>query len=421
MSAISVWREYAGDVQLVGSISLVDSEIRFTYQKDYRGSPISISLPLSSNPASARTTTCFFSALIPEGSAREEFARMLHAERGEFTPYLERLNDESIGALLFSPEGKVPYQSPQYSPIETGLLDNLAARPIETAVATMGKTRLSLSGAMAKIGLYQDEKSEGWFYPLGGAPSTHIIKASDEKRFPLETINEALCLGIARRCDFPTPECKLLKVNRHEPLLAIRRFDRIFPDKPRIVSGLPAPQRLHQEDFSQATSISLKYEPTDGNYLPLVASTTSHNCSNSFGETNLIVEYTLLHYLLGNCDNHLKNYALLYDSSWKEKELAPIYDVVSTVAYPSIYKEMGISFGGDRHIEHVNRQLLETAITQCGLPLALVKKNLTEMAKAIPDAAYAEAESLAGQGFSEAIQLAESLVAGAQKRFKACS
>lgn len=57
-------------------------------------------------------------------------------------------------------------------------------------------------------------------------------------------------------------------------------------------------------------------------------------------EASLILEYVLFDYLVGNCDNHLKNYALLYNPAWRTREVAPLYDVMSTVAYPSIYKEM---------------------------------------------------------------------------------
>ena len=419
MNAIDVWREFQGDVQHVGTIGNVDDEIRFSYDADYSEEPISVSLPLSSLPHSARATSCFFSGLIPEGAARKAFSRILHAGEEEFLPYLQYLNNESLGALLFSIGDEVPYSQPSYRPVENGYLDEFAQKPLETAVQTMSKTRLSLTGAMAKIGLYLDKETDKWFFPLGGAPSTHIVKAANASQFPLETINEALCLGVARRCDFPAAECFLIRVEGEEPLLAAQRFDRIVSDSSREIDGMPAPMRIHQEDFCQATSNHLKYEPTGGSYLSLLSSTARRNCQNAFGESSLLVEYVLFDYLIGNCDNHLKNFALLYNRSWDNREAAPLYDVVSTVAYPNIYLEMGVSFGGDRRIDHVSRPLFEQAMHGSGIALKLALQNLQSLAEAIPQAIRDEAEAISEKGFPQVKTLAGPLVEGVINRAEA--
>lgn len=421
MSRIFVWREYESSLERVGSLANIDGEIRFSYDSSYKGQAISFSLPFAEEPASAQATTCFFSALIPEGIAHKEFARMLHASEGEFSPFLERLNDESIGALLFSATDEEPCRDAAYEAVERGFFDDMAAKPFETAIATMGKTRLSLSGAMAKVGLYKNEENGAWFYPLNGAASTHIIKAADSARFPSETINEALCLGVAGRIGLPAAECSLLPVNAGEPLLAVRRYDRVFSKASRTVSAMISPCRLHQEDFSQAASIALKYEPTDGNYLPAITSVAGAACANSFGETNLVFEYTLFDYLMGNCDNHLKNYALLYDVSWSTREVAPIYDVVSTVQYPSIYLEMGVSFGGNRRIDQVGRSAIEQSAKMCGLSPKLALKTLTELRDTLAAAISSETDSIAHQGFSQVEPLAKAMIAGINQRFEAVS
>ena len=419
MNTIDVWREFQNNIQHVGIIGPFDGEIRFSYDSNYRGEAISVSLPLSQSPHSARATSCFFSGLIPEGSALETFSRMFHAGKEEFIPYLQHLNNESLGALLFSINGDVPYITPSYKPIETNFLNEFALKPFETAVQTMNKTRLSLTGAMAKIGLYLDEEKNEWFYPFGGAPSTHIIKAANSKQFPLETINEALCLGIARRCDFPAAECSLISVKEGDPLLAVRRFDRIISESSKEVDGMPAPIRIHQEDFSQATSNPLKYEPTDGFYLPLISSTTRQYCQNAFGESSLLIEYVLFDYLIGNCDNHLKNFALLYNQDWNDREIAPLYDVISTVAYPNIYLEMGVSFGGDRRIDHVSRSLFQETMRKCAIPSKLALRNLQNLAEAIPSAIREEAEAITEAGFPQVSKLVGPLLKGVITRAEA--
>ena len=420
MSELAVWREYRGAVERVGSILSVDGRIRFRYDESYEGQPVSASLPLQDEPFSERRTSNFFSALIPEGTARAEFAAMLHAGRDEFAPYLERLNDEPIGALLFSSGEEPPYRNASYEEVEPSFFEELACRPLETAVRTMGMTRLSLSGAMAKVGLFRDAESGRWCYPMGGAPSSHILKAADGKRFPLETVNEALCLGAARRCGLPAASCQLLDCDAGEPLLSIRRFDRVVAgSESRLISGMAAPSRLHQEDFCQAESLALKYEPTDGDYLGLICRSASNHCANAFGERALLAQYTLFHYLVGNCDNHLKNYSLLYDRDWTVREIAPLYDVASTVLYPELYLEMGVSFGGDRRIDHVTKASIDAAARASGLPARMVRSFLNELAHNLPGALEEEADALTHQGFPGARNLLGRIAEGVGSRASA--
>lgn len=415
-NAVNVWREFHGEVQPVGTLSLREGQIVFSYDPAYKGSPISNSLPKGPDPASAAATETFFSALIPEGSARKELERMFRTEKNDFVTYLEHLNDESIGALLFSVGDDAPYENPRYEQVEESFFDKLASRSLETSVLTAERTRLSLAGAMAKVGLYRDEGRGGWFYPFGAAPSTHIVKAADGERFPLETVNEALCLGVARRCGFPAADCELIPVGSGEPLIAVRRFDRVFENSSRMIDGMRAPMRLHQEDMSQATAIPLKYEPTDGSYLSLIARTVSHVCANSFGEASLVLEYTMLDYLVGNCDNHLKNYSLLFSEDWETCEAAPLYDVVSTVAYPNVYREMGVSFGGSRRIDEVTRELFSKSLSSCGIPEALGFGNFRALADAVPGAVEEEADALEKKGFPQVRKLLKSLLDGVSER-----
>jgi serine/threonine-protein kinase HipA len=56
--------------------------------------------------------------------------------------------------------------------------------------------------------------------------------------------------------------------------------------------------------------------------------------------------------LIGNCDAHGKNYSLLYDSL--APTLAPLYDLISTTAYPEVSSQMAMSVDGARNIEEVD-------------------------------------------------------------------
>lgn len=52
----------------------------------------------------------------------------------------------------------------------------------------------------------------------------------------------------------------------------------------------------------------------------------------------------IFHYLVGNADAHGKNYALLYRGN--VADLAPLYDVVCTAAYPRLAKKLAMAIGG---------------------------------------------------------------------------
>lgn len=143
-----------------------------------------------------------------------------------------------------------------YRPLGELDLIHLRDEPRKTAFEMSMSSRLSLSGAQSKVGLYYAENSAGgtWYLPESTAPSTHIVK-TPQSVFPDQTLNEALCLETAKLCGFDTAEWTLLKLDGGEPLLAVRRFDRIFPNHhEKFISSLPAPKRLHQEDFCQAST-----------------------------------------------------------------------------------------------------------------------------------------------------------------------
>ena len=99
---IDVWRDTYDTYEHVGTIAAVEDHVTFAYDDDYQGPGISVRLPVQNHAFSERDTEMFFSALVPEGETRIDFLESLRADRNEYAPLLERLNDESSGALIFS-------------------------------------------------------------------------------------------------------------------------------------------------------------------------------------------------------------------------------------------------------------------------------------------------------------------------------
>lgn len=412
---IHVWRDAYTAYEHVGTISAYEDHVTFAYAGDYQGPAISYRLPVRVEPFSERETEVFFSALVPEGQTRVDFLDALRANRNEYAPLIERLNNESSGGLVFSSGDEMPGTVERYSPLEQQFFERLAKVPRQTATEAVGKTRLSLAGAMAKVGLYRDETSGRWLYPEGSAPSTHIVKAGDAERFPHEILNEALCLETARLCELPVESYELIPTESN-PLLAVRRFDRVIPDSPRRVDGHARPLRLHQEDLCQLGGIKQKYEPSEGHYLTYATSHTGAACSNSFGEKMLVLYYVFFDYLMGNCDNHLKNISVLYASDWSSREVAPLYDVIDTTVYEGIKDTMGISLCPSRSIFDVTRDEIAECVRHAGMPESLAMREFDALAEEVMSCFDQACENVVGDGYPQAEKLVEAMRHGIKLR-----
>lgn len=412
---IHVWRDVYGAYELVGLIEAVEDHARFHYDRGYRGPAISVRLPVRDDPFSERDTEVFFSALVPEGQTRIDFLDALRAGRSEYSPLLERLNDESSGGLVFSTGDGEPGAGRAYSLFGPKEFEKLARTPGPVAVDIMGKTRLSLAGAMAKVGLYRDPKTDEWFLPEGTAPSTHIVKAGDDRLFPQEILNEALCLELARLCDLPVEEFELVGTDAG-PLLAVRRFDRPIPDDPVAAGGHPLPMRLHQEDLCQAGGTKLKYEPAGVSYLSFAVSVASHSCGNRFGNAMMVFYYTAFSYLVGNCDNHLKNISLLYRADWADREVAPLYDVLDTTVYGRLKDTMGISLSPNHSVFGVTREDVRAMVVGAGLPVDVALREFSSLADEVIQKFDEAANNVIGMGFPEMERLADVMRRGMRLR-----
>ena len=100
------------------------------------------------------------------------------------------------------------------------ILRELPTRPL---LAGDEGIRLSLAGAQDKVAvrIEGDEIS----LPLGGAPSTHILKPAVE-RFAGVVFNEALCMKLAAAVGLPAAKVETRSVEGMEYLL-VERYDRM--------------------------------------------------------------------------------------------------------------------------------------------------------------------------------------------------
>jgi serine/threonine-protein kinase HipA len=324
--------------------------------------PLSHSLPLRRKRFTRKECRGYFAGVLPEESKRAIIARNLGiSERNDYA-MLERIGGECAGAVTFVPAGEpMPTRDDHYRALSStelaGILRELPRRPLlagETGI------RLSLAGAQDKIAVRVEGESVS--LPLGGAPSTHILKPAVE-RFAGVVFNEAYCMRLAA---------------------AVERYDRTHR---RTTEGATL-ERLHQEDFCQALGIvsENKYQKEGGPSLKQCFALLREVSSAPVLDLARLLDAVIFNFLVGNNDAHGKNFSLLYrgaGTTLVETRLAPLYDLVSTRYYPELTRELAMKIGGEYSSDKVSKTNFEQLAEDAGLAKPLVRRRIPELAETV--------------------------------------
>jgi len=291
------------------------------------GSPaLSVGLPIGApvGPRDLRGLD-FFENMLPEGPALERMAALAGVRPVDTYGILAAFGRDCAGAIMVLPDGDRPSGNAGsgYTPMTPSDLQRVIGA---LDIAPLGAApergfRPSLAGFQRKALL--GRAADGtWQLPSGDAPSTWILKPDGPHAM---AANEATCLRLAAACGLPVPEAELLDV-AGLAVLAVRRYDR----QAAPAGGLPV--RVHQEDGCQTTAMppGLKYEEQGGPALRDLASVI-----RNFGDPREVTDLlrrTTFNMAVGNADAHAKNFSLLHDPNGPGVRLAPLYDVLSTIA-----------------------------------------------------------------------------------------
>jgi serine/threonine-protein kinase HipA len=352
-----------------------------SWLKNPNAIPLSQSLPLRTKRFTRNECRGFFAGILPEESKREIIARNLGISARNDYAMLEQIGGECAGAVTFIPAGQaLPERNYSYRTLSSNelaaILKELPKRPL---LAGEKGIRLSLAGAQDKVAvrIEGDEIS----LPLGGAPSTHILKPGVE-RFAGVVFNEALTMNLATAIDMPAAKVQTRKVDGVEYLL-VERYDRTH----RQSGNATVLERLHQEDFCQAQNVvsEKKYEKEGGPSLKQCFRLLREASSAPVIDLAHLLDAVIFNYLAGNNDAHGKNFSLLYhgvETANLEIRLAPLYDVVSTIYYPELSKDMAMKIGGEYSSERVTPSDFEKLAEEAGLAKPIVRRRVPELAEA---------------------------------------
>lgn len=153
-----------------------------------------------------------------------------------------------------------------------------------------------------------------------GAPGLDLIVKTGSGEFPDLSVNEYICMTIAKAAGLPVPEFWL---SANHALFVMRRFD-----------SAPDGTRLGFEDFAALTGRQPenKYESS----YERIAKTIRQVVSDPHlrGALDQLFDTVVLSCALGNGDAHLKNFGVLYTHPGADDvRLAPVYDVISSTMY----------------------------------------------------------------------------------------
>ncbi len=443
MRKLNVFLEIGGEQTLVGHIAGEGvSDARFTYAREYLlsggAAPISVSLPLQDEAFPAARTRYFFEGLLPEGFTGRSVAQWLHTDQDDYLAILFGLGQDCLGALRIT-QDDTPEPAPAYERLDHTRIRELAAEGATVAAELVTEARVSLTGASGKVGLYYDAAADAWYLPHGTAPGTHIVKQSHIRYEDIVT-NEQLIMMTAARLGIEVPKSFIVRADedpednagfasragRHgrssedgAVLYATERYDRSFRGAQHLVDGLPVPLRLHQEDLAQAMGVGFarKYEADGEHYLRDVCAVIRNHSSDPLADLRKVWQIVCFDWLVGNTDAHLKNFSLLYAPDLSAVRLAPAYDLVSTIIYPGVSREMAFAIGGKRVLAEIGRESFAEAAAECGIARNAALRILDGLVDGMEAAVRASAEALCEEGFLRAPEVCERVLEGGGVRY----
>lgn len=349
--------------------------------------PVSCSLPLGTEVHDHRAAEPFFGGLLPEESVRERIARFLGITARNDFAMLAEIGGECAGAvrLVAGGDGTEPSPNaagPGLRVLDDGELEQLLVElPRRPLLMAAREARLSLAGAQDKVAVTLTPDGRVAL-PTDGSPTSHILKA------PIPGIegtvaNEAVCLDAARRLGLDVASAARRRAGS-VPYLLVERYDRIAgPDGATL--------RLHQEDVCQALGVPtrLKYQSEGGPGLSETFALLTRVVTRPALARLALLRATIFNVAVGNADAHAKNFSLLHGNARFGRpgtQLAPLYDLLSTLAYPDLSPRFAMKIGTARTFAELSRGAWEAMAEGAGLAPAQVRREVRSLGGAIPGA-----------------------------------
>ncbi len=346
------------------------------------GTPLlSCSMPLAAKRYN--NAGLWFRGLLPEGRALQAMADRARVPTYDTFALLARFGRDVAGAVVVAEED--PGTRPgDVEPYTSDALDQEVAGLEDRPLALYDDSELSLPGLQNKLLLI--ELADGWGRPVGGRPSTHILKAED-RRFPGLVTMEAACSRLARAAGLTSIDATVVRFAALDCLI-VSRYDR------RVEDGTVV--RTHQEDASQALGIDPeanegrgKYEHAGGPSFAKIAELLDTYALDPLDELSRLMAAMTFTVAIGNGDAHGKNVAFVHDPPGQLR-LAPLYDTVPTVMWPNLPERAAMFVNGRPTLAAVTPEDLAAEARRWRLPAERAQAAAERTLRTLIEAAEAD-------------------------------
>ena len=343
--------------QIIGTLSeMPTGGTSFAYSDEWISNTIACTFPIHQRSFEWKNGLHpFFQNLCPEGWLRDGQAKAgrIIDDRDDFG-FLLRFGKDCIGALgiIGLSEVVLSFQDEMSASIEA---------------------HKTISGIQKKLLAY---KEDGKFHASrDGKPASHIAKFNTD-RLRTAVQNEYKSLRLAQKI-LGEPYVTKFELGTvcNETALVVERFDRQSINHPE-----DSP-KLRMEEFAQILSKSSaqKYE---GSYEEIAAAISEHSSSPQV-DLQLYFKQVVFSMIIGNCDAHLKNFALV-EVPLRGLRLSPAYDLLNTVMYwqEGYSTNSALAICGDK-LQHdkIERRILMEFGAKIGLERAAVELTLSKLHK----------------------------------------
>jgi serine/threonine-protein kinase HipA len=334
----------------------------FSYAPDAESpnSQVSLTMPVRLESWVSREIHPVFQMNLPEGALLEAIRRAIAKLAGEDDLTILRVTGgNQIGRNCYSlPED----QSPGIVETRESLSELLSYPDTDElfhSLVSKYALRSGVSGVQPKVML---EAFDRGTTAVGG----YIVKSWGSE-YPHLAVNEYFCMTAVKQAGLPVPEFYL---SDNGGLYIMKRFD-IADD-----GG-----SLGFEDMCslQAVGTSQKYNSTYERVAKSIKDFVSPEFTQKAREQ--LFASLVLSCIMRNGDAHLKNFGILYDRPGTAVRLAPVYDVVTTVAY--IPKDVpALALAGTK--KWWTRKILEQfAVSHLALPIGKIGHIIDAASEAV--------------------------------------
>ena len=374
------------------TITEVRNRLRLVYTGDALieyalGTPVlSVALPLTDVHFAQGPTRAFLDGLLPEGESRRVIAEDFNLRATDTYGLIRALGRDCAGAIIVQPSGEPPppdASTTTADPLNGDALADLVKNLRSAPLGVSDRVRISLAGVQQKLLLTRMPDGR-WGRPVDGTPSTHILKP-EIRDYPNTVQNETFCMRLARSLGLETAEVETTEIAGRR-LIVVRRYDRMIGEDGSV-------QRIHQEDFCQATSMlpKQKYQEEDGPSL-LKLSEVLRSVAVP-GSVEALLSATIANVLVGNGDAHAKNFSLLHHRDGKIT-LAPLYDVMSSLYYND--DRLALYIDDVRRTNRVSGDRLANEAMSWGIPRVRAVEIIKDLLVRAPSAIEASREETIG-------------------------